>query len=285
MKIIMLFLLCAGMAQAGDEPRMEQLKRLAWWELTFAHAAETAGMRTAFIEFFAEDGIIFRPEPVNARKWFENQDEMTAKLRWQPAFVEISLEGDMGLSTGPWSLAPQPDQPPAAFGWFITIWGRQSDGSMKALIDTGTVNLPPEQPLPITTGAGTHPPNQPVTASTARAQLIELDRKLSNQSINQGFVDALGPYLGEDVRIMRAGISPVSGRENGLQQLGRDGGLYTWQPIDGACSRLGDFGYTYGNWKLDGTGTGSGHYLRVWVRNKAGQWRLALDALIPLPAR
>lgn len=281
MKILLVLLVVCTAVFAGEDFRMKQLERLAWWELTFAKAADTAGTKTAFIEFFAEDGIIFRPEPVNARKWFGKQSDITAKLRWQPAFVEISLEGDMGLSTGPWSLAPDPDQAPQAFGQFITIWGRQPDGSMKALIDTGTVNLPTGRAEPLRTGTGTHPPAQPVTPDQARSQLLELDRKLSRDSINKSFLDALGPYLSQDSRLIRAGIQPIMGRKSGLEQLKRDGGLYSWEPIDGATSKSGDFGYTYGRWRLQGTGAGTGHYLRVWTRNSDGQWQLALDALVP----
>ena len=54
------------------------------------------------------------------------------------------------------------------------------------------------------------------------------------------------------------------------------------------AARSADLGYTYGRYTLtpaDPAGDPErGHYVRVWTRNRAGQWKLAVDVNVPLPA-
>jgi ketosteroid isomerase-like protein len=49
-------------------------------------------------------------------------------------------------------------------------------------------------------------------------------------------------------------------------------------------ARSGDLGYTWGTYAIGARGRGAreeGFYVRVWERERNGQWKLALDALQP----
>ena len=39
----------------------------------------------------------------------------------------------------------------------------------------------------------------------------------------------------------------------------------------------GDFGYTYGSYKLDGEKPKAGSYIRMWERRSDGNWFVAVD--------
>ena len=47
------------------------------------------------------------------------------------------------------------------------------------------------------------------------------------------------------------------------------------------AARSGDLGYTYGTYAWAGTSPQHGFYARVWTRDTAGTWVLALDVLQP----
>ncbi len=55
----------------GTRPSQDDLREsLAATERAFARHSLEHGLRAAFIEYFADDGINFQPDPVNAKEAF-----------------------------------------------------------------------------------------------------------------------------------------------------------------------------------------------------------------------
>ena len=111
-------------------------------ERAFAKMSEDRGVRPAFLEFIADDGILFRPTAVNGKQWFKEHpapaSDKRPLLSWQPTFADISLATDMGYTTGPWQFkADIHDEKPVAWGNFLTVWKKQADNSWKFVIDLG----------------------------------------------------------------------------------------------------------------------------------------------------
>ena len=48
------------------------LKSLVATEQAFSQAAADKGTREAFVQFIAEDGILFRPKAVNGKRWMQD---------------------------------------------------------------------------------------------------------------------------------------------------------------------------------------------------------------------
>ena len=53
-----------------ESERTKTRRALVEMEHAFAKAAATKGTRDAFIEFLADDGIVFQPGPVNGKKFW-----------------------------------------------------------------------------------------------------------------------------------------------------------------------------------------------------------------------
>src|SRR5437660_12096918 len=127
-------------AQKQSE-RMQNRRAMVEMEHAFAKAAATKGTRDAFLEFLAEDGIIFQPAPVNGKKYWTARQPRKGLLSWEPAFADVARAGDLGYTTGPWEFRPNgPDDKPVAFGQYFTIWKKQRDGSWKAVLDRGVTS-------------------------------------------------------------------------------------------------------------------------------------------------
>src|SRR5262245_2445266 len=113
-----------------------ELDSLVGAERDFARLSLARGVRDAFLANLAEDSIIFRPNAVPGRQWFENNPPpATLRLEWEPEFADIASTGDLGYTTGPFERRRTPQDPPA-FGHYVTLWRKQADGKWKVALDT-----------------------------------------------------------------------------------------------------------------------------------------------------
>jgi ketosteroid isomerase-like protein len=140
--LIVLCLFACPVATHGQEnPNWASLVEA---ERAFAAASLAKGTRAAFLDFLAEDSILFRPGPVPGKKWIEEHPAPDTLLTWEPAFAEVAQSGDLGYTTGPWEIRPSgPQDKPTAFGHFVSVWKRQTDGAWKVVVDLGISHAGP----------------------------------------------------------------------------------------------------------------------------------------------
>jgi ketosteroid isomerase-like protein len=292
LSFLLAILICAsvvGFAQKADMP--PALRSLVETEREFSKTSAAKGMKDAFLAFLADDGIVFRPGPVNGKKSWGERAAPKGLLTWEPVYADISRAGDMGYTTGPWEFRQNgPSDKPVAYGYFVTVWRKQSDGTWKFVIDLGTDNPTPTAPAPalqFPTG-GKGEANSKETVETALALLLKTDSDFSKASATQGTVNAFLSYAADDVRFYRPESFPVTGKLAVRASLSAKPGLMTWQPMKSDVSRSSDLGYTYGSYEFktkaaDAKPTESGYYMRIWKKQPKGEWRVVLDVLHPVP--
>jgi len=269
-------------AQQQSE-RTQNRRALVEMEHAFAKAAATKGTRDAFLEFLADDGIIFQPGPVNGKKFWSERQPRKGLLSWEPIFADVSRAGDLGYTTGPWEFRPNgPDDQPVAFGQYFTIWKKQRDGSWKAVLDRGVSSEKSFAtklllfPLYDESSVG----DTKFDLSRGRAALIKLEEEFSTLSARKGTTAAFDSYLASDVRMLRQNIAPVVGKENALLLVSESAGTLTWKPAVTDVAASGDLGYTYGTYDLKRGDLviEHGSYVRVWKKQ-----RVVLDVMSPDP--
>ena len=297
MKILFAFMLAAGAALpvlAQEENRRAPLASLVATERAFSRMSEEKGIREAFAEFIADDGVLFRPRAVAGKKWMQEHplpsSSTRPRLTWQPIFAAISRAGDLGYTTGPWQYKNDiKDTKPSAFGNFMTVWKRQPDGRWKFEVDLGISN-----PEPKTASATWHPPASTartrftrVNMATARDELLRAEREFSKASSEQGAAGAFLLYADREVRVFRNGKMPFVGRRSAVTAMPPLSRAWTWTPAFADISVSGDLGYTYGSYEMrEQTGKRdlieSGNYVRVWKKTR-GAWAVVIDVANPLP--
>lgn len=228
-------------------------------ERAFARASVEHGVMVAFLEYLAEGAVVFRPRPVDGRKFYAGQGPVDTVLSWGPAFAEIAQSGDFGYTGGPWESRPKPGGQPQAFGHYLSVWKKQNDGRWRVVADIGIphpqrIRAPEKVALPSR-------PGQP-RANAVTAELLAYDSDYSPE------------HATGDVRVLRAGAPPSQGRA-ALQEAPRV--VSRTEGADMASS--GDLGYTYGIAESPGGRLSS--YLRVW-RRMGGRWRVAVDAAVEI---
>jgi len=280
----------AAVAQKRKESERTRTRRgVVEMEHAFAKAAATKGTRDAFIEFLADDGIVFQPGPVNGKKFWTARERRKGLLSWEPEYADVSRAGDLGWTTGPWEFRPNgPEDKPVAFGQYFTIWKKQNDGSWKAVLDRG-----------VSTGKSyatkllQFPKNDEASDLTAKAnvallreKLMKLETDFSAAATKKGTVNAFDAYLAEDVRMLRADLAPALGKQRALEVVSSRLGTLSWQPIMADVSASGDLGYTYGTFEFKSRSVlvEHGSYVRVW--KKIGRaWQIVMDVASPDPAQ
>lgn len=115
-------------------------------ERAFAQSSVEEGMKTAFLAALAPDAILFRPGPVNGVQLWTSRPESPAVLEWAPSFAELSGDGDLGFTSGPWSFRPAKGQAPVAFGHFVSVWRRDVGRPWRVALDIGVSHADPGTP-------------------------------------------------------------------------------------------------------------------------------------------
>lgn len=287
---LILVLLCSIPFNANaqkESVRTQNRRALVRMEHEFASAAASKGTRDAFIEFLADDGIIFQPGPVNGKKFWTERQPRKGLLSWEPAFADVSRGGDLGYTTGPWEFRPNgPDDQPVAFGQYFTIWKKQSDGKWKAVLDRGVSSEKPfaakvlQFPLNDEESGG----SAKLDMVAGRAMLAKLESEFSASSASKGMVKAYESCLADDARLLRKDVTPAVGKGAALVLVSASAGTLTWKPSFIDISMSGDMGYTYGTFELKSKDAEVEHgsYVRVWKKH-GNSWRVVLDVLSPDP--
>lgn len=280
-----------GCGESRD--RSTNLASLVAAERAFSSASEDRGIRAAFLEYLAEDAVVFRPDPVNGRRWYSDRPETGMLLTWEPVFADVSQDGNFGYTTGPWRLAEKgKGSDPAGFGQYVSVWRRRPGEAWRVAIDAGIAHPDPEgrsSPFRAATGdkgaggasGGAESGERPID------MLMRAAGDFSRVCGSEGAVSGYEKYAADDIRLLRAGAFPVIGKNAALETVRGESGTPSFQLMASDVSSSGDLAYTYGasRWTGEGRQPNRGaSYLWVWARSESGAWTIVLDMSVAYPA-
>jgi len=265
-------------ANAADVAR----ESLVAAELAFARESVEHGMRAAFLDHFADDGINFSPDPGNTRARFLARPETIEPfvLDWHPAIAAVARGGDLGFTTGPFAItgrAPAVRAP--AQGMFFSVWRRQADGRWRVIVDGGVSTRAPVPDASF--GADPRPLRSVANATEAGGEkiLFELEAQplFGGPAASSGYA----ALLADDARLIIGPAPPGLGRDAIVAQLVERGVKFRWETLAAGVSRSDDLGYSYGRLHLlGGAVKAPGHYVHVWMRDRGGRWRIAAELML-----
>ena len=282
--VITIALLCVFAAGASAS---EALDSLVAAERAFARMSVEKGVRDAFLEYLAGDGVIFRPLPANGRKVWESRGPVPITLAWEPAYAEVSAAGDLGYTTGPWELRPNDPKLPTGYGHFVSVWQKQADGAWRVAVDIGISHGRPARGLG-KVGLVAGPAHAATKRPAESPDLIALDLAWAQDARTKGSAAAFARRAAPDVRFYRDRAEPVLGLREGREMTRAVPGATLWDPDAQKVARSGDLGCTYGILErrgASGAAPDSSTYLHVWRRLPDGRWKVALALENPLPKR
>lgn len=284
--LLILLVFSNHFGQSFQENRLNEMIRT---EYSFAEKASEKGTRDAFLEFIADEGILFRPTSVNGKEFLTKQNYRPGLLRWYPVFAYMSSSGDMGCTTGPAEFRKDKDSMAIWFGNFCTVWQLKSDRKWKFLIDAGISNSKPEIELVrlnVNQSSFTDSNSNPILDNQSDKNLIlHIDNEFNNMVLTDGIYATYTKFINENSRLLRDGIDPIIGIKKIAEFCNTQSGKFSFIPIDGNRSIAGDFGFVYGTLEINNADSGHNNkynYLRVWCK-EVNKWKILIEVFNPLP--
>ena len=264
------------------QPAASARDSLAASELAFARYSVDHGMRAAFIEYFADDGVNFAPDPGNTRARVRARPEAIEPfvLDWHPAIAAAARAGDLGFTTGPYTItgrAPAVREP--AQGMFFSVWRRQADGRWKVIVDGG---VPTRAPVPDAAfGDDPQPLISVAITGGATGQKALFDLEAQPPFGEAPASNRYAALLADDARLVIGPTPPALGRDAIVAQLAERELRFRWETLAAGVSRSDDLGYSYGRLHLLGArAKAPGHYVHVWMRDRGGHWRIVAELML-----
>ena len=118
----------------------------------FSARAQEVGVPQAFVEFAAEDAVMYRTgsEPIIGKDAIAKllAGEGNPTLIWEPLTCDLAESGDLGYTRGSFTMTtpPSSDGKPGQGpykGYYVSIWKKQKDGSWKWVFDNGIISQSP----------------------------------------------------------------------------------------------------------------------------------------------
>lgn len=255
-------------------------------ERAFAARALEVGWKLAFLDYFAGNAIGFdQGEYGSAREQVRQQPDPPPdhRLTWEPRTGDMSSSGEIGYLIGPsQSVLPSRDKGQPRHQVYASIWKRQRDASFKVVLDMG---VPTPGPAPFAPGFVRAPNADRFTGDyddttpplSAADGVLNADATTSQARAYRG-------RLATGARIHRPNLRPLVGEAALARWLVTQPAFAQADTLYAESARSGDLGYSWGTYRLRtraGAAAQGGFYVRVWTRERSGQWKVALDVLQP----
>ena len=268
------FLFCASVFAQSD------LERISETEKAFERAAAENGMRSAFLEFLADDSVIFHPNAVNGKLfWKAREDSSPARIIRNATYADIAANGLLGYTTGNWELYPDgTTKSPTQFGQYVTVWEKKPDGKYRATVDIGITHEK----------LSSSPDSQTVRTNQSR-ELNKRGWSAADPSMNflrmsmsqQALSGAYEKFAANDVRLLIERAPPITGKKNVVSATKHY--MSVEFPAKLALYESADMAYVWNACEFadSNEGTEKGNCLHIWkFRNK--KWWIVLGVFAPL---
>jgi hypothetical protein len=257
--------------------RNADLEKLVKTENAFAKAVETKGINRAFIEYLADDGVMFYPQQVNGKEFWRARPESPALLSWYPTFVDVSSNGVLGYTTGEGEYRPKGKTDTAVYySTYATVWRRQPDGNYRAAFDVGS-----SHDKPLSSDKSWTSPNRTEKFTEENKPLAAgAMSSFYEAAATKGLAKAYKNFAADDARFLREGKFPILGKSNAPEikkskiTFGKEGTMQS----------AGDLGYSITTYEMRNGDhvTEKGNVIQIW-KLFGGRWQIVLDVFAPIP--
>lgn len=269
------------------QPKNVQLKDVTEAEENFQKQVTRRGVKDGFLSAVDADAVVFRPNPVNAKEYFDKSSKIPGKLTWTPKVVRMSANGDLAFTAGPYVLKSEDkNDDDNVFGEYVSIWRKDINNQFKLI-----VNLTTEHPEPETEQvANLKDPDFSKQSKTAAVKdpfigknFIMANDKVFNSALDISSLSAYKEFLAPEGRYYFPGFEPMVGQDKILKFINNQAISISAETVSAARSTSGDLAYSYGTAKIKKGGlTNQYNYVRIWEIDNSKKWNILLEIFSPL---
>jgi len=281
----MLLLMASG-AMAQEPDSSSALYQMREAERNFARASVMLGRNAAFVEYFAEESILFTDTWITRGKQFLKDKKPPAiVLKWEPEFMDISASHNFGISTGPWEMQEyRPFTTPLATGYFLTVWKKQASGVWQVILDAGSETPAPtahDHAFSFPAGADkTIPPPVNFDVKSVSNELVEREKQFLLAWKNSPVTSTYASFLAPKARLQLNRHLPATNADTINVRIAHLDKALTWKLAGSGIAASGDLGFTYGFLEIpDNPKRTIGHYVRIWRKQPDGKWNIEIEMM------
>jgi len=266
----------AGYAQRTDGTTKSLLKA----ETEFAESVTKNGTKSAFHSFSANDALVFRPNPVNAKTFYASQPN-DKNLSWTPDYARVSRSGDWGFTSGAYTV----EGAEKSYGQYLSVW-KAINGKWELVLDIGTSHNKPLHPV---TQYFQDPKDyyKPQFAGpkqlAAGKEIILTTEKTMSAMLKSHGIGAFGGFLNPDARVVFPGYEPIIGKDKAVAFYNSMMSKISFKTTQADKAAGGDFAYTYGVATVDYRTDlrESFNYVFIYERQPDHNWNLISQIYTP----
>jgi hypothetical protein len=248
---------------AAAEDLSMETRIVAQTERAFSARCVEIGIRDSFLQYFASDAIHFEPEPRLARPDLERESRSTEiRLTWEPKIIRVANSGQLAVSTGPYLL--QSTAGKQSFGYFLSIWRKQSGGEWRVSADIG-IPAPQRSDFPEDFQTINDPS---VSEPSGRSGLLAFERQQFKPDVD---IDTIYRSIALPETILERANLPLMNGESKYDAFLAAQKTRNMQLSESGGDVSGNLGFTYGTESEEGSRTA---YLRVWIWRQPRWWLL-----------
>src|SRR3546814_16934824 len=126
-KIMFTIALAAGSIVTSFGQGQEIVFSLVNTDKEFTLSLQEDGIRKAYLKYLDRESLVFTPTAAEGPDYYRDYEADSAGLVRFPGWAEVSDDGLLGYTTGPFEFRDFIyDEIPAATGHYLTIWRRKS---------------------------------------------------------------------------------------------------------------------------------------------------------------
>lgn len=274
--VVASFTVGAAYAQKSDGTTKSLVKA----EKEFAESLAKNGAKSAFTSYSANDALVFRPNPVNAKTFYASQED-SKELSWSPVYAKVARSGDWGFTTGPFETEGENK----VYGQYLSIW-KANDGKWHLALDLGVTH---HKPLKKAEPAFVEPKDyyKPKFANDKERAMgndvILNTEKTLNTTLKSYGTAAFSGFLNHDARVLFPGYEPIVGKDNALAFFNGMVKNINLKTTKAEKAAGGDLAYTYGVATIDYKADlrESFNYIFIYERQADFNWNLIVQAFTP----
>lgn len=242
-------------------------------EKDFSAAAAKNGTKATFLKYAAEDGLVFKPNPANAKTYYGAAPDVK-NLTWSADFARVARSGDLGFTSGNYTL----NDNPKSYGHYLTVW-RARDNKWEFILNLGAeTNRPLANKATNIKEPKDHYTPKFVTEKELKVSrdVISTTEKTLNTMFKTYGATAFAGFLSKDSQLMFPGTDLLVGKENIIAFNNRMIDKISLKTTAADKALGGDLAYTYGiatiDYKMDLRE--SFHYIYIWERQADYSWNI-----------
>ncbi|OAQ38653.1 hypothetical protein A5893_14705 [Pedobacter psychrophilus] len=269
---LFIFIYCNSIAQKNDGTVSSLIKT----EKNLNEFLSEEGLSKAFLKYTSDKGVVFRPNAINIKEYYHNNPSEIKNLSWEPEFAMISKDGDLGFTSGLYTL--NKEEP--SYGHYLSIWKSKNQKKWELVLDA---DIEHKKPLSNPKTQFLDPTDYKYSKLIGpkkikmREDIVFSTDLLLSKALDKSGNKNLSDFYSPNVRLYFPGQIPVTGKSNVLNFIYGMGKPLICFPnfVDRAFS--GDLAYTNGKASI---GINKYNYIRIWQKDIESKWNIILDMYV-----